>query len=144
MLHRLALLLAAAIALFGAVIHFVAPLFGPGWYAFFGAPPQVVASAVAGSWLAPVSTLAIGGLMLLAGLYAFSAAGVMRRLPLTGAALWVLAVLCTLRGFILVPVWLWAPQLLTTFEVVAALVWLVAGLGYIAGVLVARRPPQPA
>jgi uncharacterized membrane protein YhhN len=56
--------LAAIIALAGVVIHVGAVFGGPSWFAFFGAPPRVVASARAGTWLAPVSALVIATLMM--------------------------------------------------------------------------------
>ena len=39
--------LAAAISLVGVAVHLAAIVGGPSWYAFFGAPPQIVASAEA-------------------------------------------------------------------------------------------------
>lgn len=133
-LPRMALWLAAAIALFGTAIHWIAPLLGPGWYAFLHAPAWVVASAQAGSWPAPVASLVIGGLMGLAGAYALSAAGSLKRLPLTRPAMWVLALLCCTRGLILLPLLLRYPQWHPSrFDWIAALVWLLAGIGFAFG-----------
>jgi len=74
--------LAMLIASAGSAIHVAAILGGPSWYAFFDAPPFVVASAQAGTWLAPVSAAVIAGLMSLCAVYAASALGLIRQLPL--------------------------------------------------------------
>lgn len=136
---RKALMVAAGIALFGAMIHLVGPWLEAEteaqWYDYWGAPPQIVEGARAGVWTASAVCAAIGAAMLLAGLYALSAAGVGRRLPLTRAALWVLAPLCLLRGLVLIPLWFHAPDRVGVFEVVASAVWFVAGVGFLWGLL---------
>lgn len=103
---------------------------GASWYAFFGAPPAVVASARAGTWLAPASAAAIAALMALCAVYACSALGVVRRLPLLRTVLFAIATVCLLRGAILVPLAWLHPELRNTFDVVAA-----AGAGFAAGCL---------
>lgn len=128
-LDRLLPALAAAIAAAGVLIHLGAILGGPAWFVFFGAPPAVVRSAEAGTWLAPVSTLLIAAAMGLCGLYAASALGWLRRLPLLRAGLAAMATVCLLRALVLVPLAWRHPALLNTFEVTAALVWGLAGLG---------------
>ena len=72
---------AGIISAIGALIHFAAIAGGTGWYIFFNAPQQVVASSRAGTWLAPLST-SIGLLMTVCAAYAFSALGRLPRLPL--------------------------------------------------------------
>lgn len=130
--------LAAAISLIGASIHIAAIIGGPSWYAFFGAPPSVVASARAGTWLAPVATAGIALLMGLCAAYACSALGLLARLPLLRTALAGIAALCLLRALVLVPLAFTHPQLITLFEIIAALVWGTAGLGFAAGFLLTR------
>lgn len=122
----------------GVAIHLAAIVLGPDWYAFFGAPPPVVASAREGTWLAPAGAVVIAFLMGLCGAYACSAIGLIRRLPLLRTALAGIAVICLVRALILVPLAIHDPALLTTFEVVAAIVWGIAGIGFAAGFLVAR------
>lgn len=131
--------LAALIATLGALVHLVAPIAGPGWYAFFGAPPPVVASARSGTWLAPASALGIALLMGLCAAYACSAIGALPRLPLLRTTLAGIAAICLLRALILVPLAVKHPELRTTFEIVAASAWGLAGIGFAAGVLGARR-----
>jgi len=131
--------LAVAISLVGVAVHVAAILGGPSWYAFFGAPPQIVASASAGTWLAPVSTAGIAALMGICALYACSALGVVRRLPLLRPMLAAIATVCVLRALVLVPVAFTRPELINLFEIVAALVWGAAGIGFIAGFRMTRH-----
>ena len=123
----------AIVALAGMVIHIGAVFGGASWYSFFGAPPSIVASARAGTWLAPVSALVIAGLMAICAVYACSALGFVRRLPLQRVALATIAAVCLLRGLILPPLALTHPELRNPFEIVAALVWFVAGIGFAVG-----------
>ncbi len=125
--------LAAAISLAGAAIHVAAIIGGPSWYLFFGAPPRIVDSARAGTWLAPVSAAAIALLMAICAVYACSALGLVRRLPLLRLALAGIAAICLLRGLVLVPLAFTHPEVRTPFEIIAALVWGTAGLGFAAG-----------
>jgi hypothetical protein len=140
---RYAFLLAAGLALFGALIHFVAPLLGPDWYAFLHAPAAVVASARGGTALAPAGTVSIGVLMLLCGLYALEGAGWLRWLPFAPQAQGTIAAVCLLRGLLILPYWYKYPGQLTAFDVVASFVWLAAGLTFSFGVLF-KRPMVPA
>ena len=131
-------LLAIAISLAGVAIHVAAIIGGPSWYAFFGAPPQIVASARSGTWLAPVSAAGIAVLMGICGMYACSALGLVRRLPLLRTMLAGIAAICLLRALVLVPLALTHPELLNLFEILAALTWGMAGTGFLAGFLMTR------
>lgn len=122
--------LSAAIALAGVAIHFAAIFGGADWYAYFGAPPVIVESARVGTWLAPVSCAVIAGLMALCAAYAFSALGVIRRLPLLRFMLGAIAGVCLVRALILVPLAIGHPELRNAFEVGAAIVWGLAGIGF--------------
>jgi hypothetical protein len=121
----LAILIAAA----GVVIHVGALFAGDAWFVFFNAPPSVIASARAGTWLAPVSGLAIAGLMGLCGYYAASAIGLAPRPPLQRLALAAMATVCIVRALLLPVLAISHPELRNTFETVAAIVWGMAGVG---------------
>jgi hypothetical protein len=130
------------IAIAGVVIHVGAVLAGPAWFAFFNAPPGVVASARAGTWLAPLSALVIAGLMALCGLYAASAAGLVRRLPLLRLGLAGMATVCLLRALLLPALAISHPELRNTFEVVSALIWGAAGVGFAVGFRTTKAGPN--
>lgn len=138
---RFAFLLAAGICLFGALIHFAAPLLGPEWYAFLQAPPRIVASAQAGGLLAPAGALVIGLLMLVCALYALAGAGYLRWLPFAQMVQGTVAAVCLLRGLLVLPYLYKFPDRWLTFDVVASVVWLAAGLGFLVGILRSVRRP---
>lgn len=137
---RYAFLMAAAISLFGALIHWIAPWLGPDWYAFLQAPPGVLASARAGTWVAPAGAVLIGGLMFLCALYALAGAGRLRWLPFAAMAQGTIAAVCLLRGLLVLPYLYRFPERLWTFDVVASMIWLTAGLGFLVGILHGRAP----
>ena len=136
--HIRLIFLAAAISVVGVAIHVAAIIGGPPWYVFFNAPPVIVASARAGTWLAPISTAGIALLMGICAVYACSALGLVRRLPMLRTMLAGIASVCLLRALVLVPLAFTYPELLNLFEIVAALAWGAAGLGFAAGFLVTR------
>lgn len=133
--------LAMATAVAGVVIHVGAVFGGPAWFAFFNAPPGVVASARAGTWLAPVSALIIAGLMAVCALYAGSVLGLVRRPPLQRLGLATMAAVCLLRALILPPLAIGHPELRNTFEVVSAIIWFAAGVGFAVGFRITRPGP---
>ena len=54
-------------------------------------------------------TLGIAAILALWGLYAFSAAGALGRLPLLRPAMLVITAIYLLRGLVLLPIWLLRP-----------------------------------
>jgi hypothetical protein len=131
--------LAVAIALIGVLIHIGAILGGPSWFEFFGAPPVVVESARAGTLLAPLGSAIIAALMALCAFLAFSALGFVRTVPLLRPMLGLVACVTLLRGLAIVPIAILKPELINTFEVVAAIVWGVAGAGFVAAFTMALK-----
>lgn len=128
----------------GVAIHLAAIVGGPSWYAFFGEPPVVVASAREGTWLAPAGGIVIAMLMGLCAAYGSAAIGAIRRLPLMRTAPASIAALCLVRALVVVPLGYVHPQLRTTFELVAAIVWGAAGIGFASAFMVAWRARKAA
>jgi hypothetical protein len=118
------------IALSGVVIHIGALFAGLSWLTFFNAPPGVVESYKSGTLLAPVSCFVIAGLMGACAYYAASALGLVRRPPLQRLGLAVMATVCIVRALLLPVLAVPHPELRNTFEVVAALIWGLAGMGF--------------
>lgn len=132
------LVLAILISLSGVVIHVGALIAGLSWLTFFNAPPSVVASYRAGTWFTPVSCFVISGLMGTCAYYAASALGWVRRPPLQGLGLATMATICLVRALLLPVLAVSHPELRNTFEINAAIVWGLAGLGFAAGFVVVR------
>lgn len=130
---HLGFLVGAGIALFGALIHWVAPLLGPDWYAFLTAPQWVIDSARNRTLTAPVGAAVIGCLMFACALYAFSGAGLIRRLPLARTGLTIIFSICLLRGILVVPLMVRAPNMLSTFDIVGSMLWFIAGVAFLVG-----------
>lgn len=132
---RALVILAVLISLSGVVIHVGALFAGLPWFIFFHAPPSVVESYKAGTWLAPLTALAIAGLMGACAIYAASAIGWLRRPPLQRLGLATMAAICVVRSLLLPVLAVPHPELRNTFEIVAAVVWGLAGTGFAVGLL---------
>lgn len=140
------LFLTGVVASAGAALHIAIIFGGPDWYAFFGAPRGLVEMARAGNLRAPVSCVVIAALLALLAAYAFSGAGVIRRLPFLRLGLASIAAVLILRGVLFVPLIVWRPGALSgicdcrsvdTFITVTSALCLSMGVGYALGALAA-------
>lgn len=142
------ILLTGIIAFIGALLHIAIMLGGPDWYDFFGAPQGLVQMARDGNLRAPVSCLIIATILFVFAAYAFSAAGLIKRLPMPGIITGLIAVVLIIRGLIFIPLILWNPQMLSrvcdfrnidTFIVLTSLLCFALGVGYaMAAIFVGR------
>src|SRR3954470_12024163 len=128
------LIIAGAIAGLAAIWHLLMIFGGPSWYAFARAPQYIVESANAGTFTAPVSAIATAILMLTCTLYSFSAAGLIRKIPLLKFALIIIALVCITRGLVISPLF-YPIKLLGTWHLVASSVWFFVGLCFLLGVM---------
>jgi hypothetical protein len=120
---------AILISLSGVVIHVGALFAGLSWFKFFNAPRSVVESYESGTWLAPVSCLVIACLMAACAYWAASTLAWVRRPPMQRAGLAAMATVCIARALLLPALAIPHPELRNTFEVVAAVIWGLAGIG---------------
>jgi hypothetical protein len=149
------LVFVGVVATAGALLHIAILFGGPDWYAFFGAPQGLVDMARAGNVRAPISCLVIAAFLSLLAAYAFSGAGVIRRLPFLRLVLSSIAGVLILRGILFVPLILWRPGTLSgicecrsvdAFIIVTSVLCLAMGIGYALGALAARNnsfKPKP-
>jgi hypothetical protein len=146
------LLLAGIATSAGAVLHIAILFGGPDWYAFFGAPQGLVDMARAGNIRAPMSCLVIAAFLALLATYAFSGAGLIRRLPFLRLVLASIAGVLILRGVLFVPLILWRPGSLSgicdcrsvdAFIIVTSALCLALGAGYALGAWAAPKPNPP-
>lgn len=131
------LLGAAALASFAIAIVHVAAIFGGESFArFFNAPPLVLAMIQQRSlWIIPV-VLVLCGVLSTFGLYAWSGAGRMRRLPLLRTGLVTVGAIYFLRGLLLGPLVVFAvrhPGGVSWQSFAFCIVSLLLGLAYLAG-----------
>jgi hypothetical protein len=146
------IILTGIVALIGALLHIAIMIGGPDWYAFFGAPEGLVQMARAGNLRAPVSCLIIAGILFVFTAYAFSAAGLIKRLPMLRVISGLIAIVLILRGLIFIPLILWKPESLSgicdcrsidTFILVTSAICLAMGIGYaMAAIFVGRAPAR--
>jgi hypothetical protein len=116
-----------------AILHIGVIAGGPAWYRFFGAGEAMAQAAERGSPTPALITLAIAAILMVWALYAFSGAGMIRRLPLLRTALVLISGVYLLRALALLPVILLRPELVDTFAVVSSIVVLGYGLAYAIG-----------
>jgi len=123
---------AGIIASAAAIWHLLCIFGGPSWFAFARAPVQIIASSEQGTLLAPLGTIVIAGLMFACTVFAFSAVGLIKKVPLLKPALITIATLCTLRGIIAIPSFNTSAGL-DVWQIIASTVWFYVGVCYIVG-----------
>ena len=127
------LIAGGTLSLVAANLHLAVIAGGGPWYRFFGAGEEMARAAERGSLAPALMTFGIAAVLAVWALYAFSGAGLIRRLPLLRTALIVISGVYLLRGLALVPLLVLRPDLVGTFEVVSSLIVLAYGLAYAIG-----------
>ena len=92
------LLIAGSLSALASLLHVGCIYFGASWYRFFGAGEQMAQLAEQGSLQPTIITSGIVLILAIWSLYAFSAAGIVRKLPLMRLALIVITAIYFLRG----------------------------------------------
>lgn len=138
-----ALVWAAMLSFGAALLHLATIAGGEDWYRAMGAGEQMARMARAGDPYPTYLTLFIAAVLSLWGLFALAGAGVIRKLPFTRLALYLIAAVYTLRGLyglvlagLLGAGMLDAPYLISLgirFWLVSSLICLGIGLVHIAG-----------
>ena len=127
------LIAAGILSTVASLLHVATIVGGSDWYRFFGAGEEMARAAERGSVMPALVTAAIATILAVWALYAFSAAGLVRRLPLMRTALVVITGVYMLRALALVPLLALKPQLVDTFAVVSSLIVLCYGVAYAVG-----------
>ena len=126
------LVFAAALSALAALLHVAVIAGGPAWYRFFGAGERMARLAEAGSVRPTLITLGIATILGVWALYAASAAGAIRPLPLTAAALVAITTIYVLRGLAIVPATV-MPALRTPFNLWSSAICLAIGVMHAIG-----------
>lgn len=92
------LILAGSLSWIAALLHIAVIVGGPEWYILFGAGQELADLAAQGSLYPAILTLFIATVLFVWGLYAFSAAGKIRKLPFLNLALVAITAVYALRG----------------------------------------------
>jgi len=134
------LLVTAGISSFiASVLHVAVIIGGPGWYRFFGAGEQMATLAEQGSIAPTLMTLVIAIVLFAWGLYAFSGAGIIRRLPFLKFCLVAITIVYLVRGLIgiavsFIPSSFPVQELGFGFMFSSSLVCTLFGMAYLVGV----------
>jgi hypothetical protein len=112
-----------------ALLHIGCIYFGASWYRFFGAGEEMAMLAEKGSLKPKMITFGIVTILVIWSLYAFSAAGLIIKLPLIRLALIAITSIYLLRGivglyFVIYPVgnssqfWFWSSVVCLSFGLI--------------------------
>ncbi|MDQ3288789.1 MAG: hypothetical protein M3Q42_11130 [Pseudomonadota bacterium] len=116
-----------------AVLHLGCIAFGPDWYRALGAGEQMARMAESGSGYPALVTSFIAAMLLVWALLAFSAAGLVRRLPLLRTGLSLVTAIYLVRGIAVLPFIEHLPGRSVAFWWWSSAVCLVFGLVHLAG-----------
>jgi len=122
------LIISGVLSAIAAILHIGCIYFGAPWYRFFGAGEEMALMAEQGSHYPTFVTLGIFSVLSIWSLYAFSAAGLIRKLPLTRLALILITSIYLIRGLagfslISIPMgrspefWLWSSIICLSFGI---------------------------
>jgi hypothetical protein len=126
----------------GGLVHVAVIFGGPAWYAFIGAPDSIVDMVRAGRRYPVVACLVIAAFLFVCAGYAFSGAGVIRRLPFLRTGLTLIAIGLLLRAIGFIPLMLLRPRLFAgicnckgvdTLVIVTSAICFSIGVGYAVG-----------
>jgi len=126
------LTISGTLSAIAAVLHLGCIYFGASWYRLFGAGEQMVMMAEQGSMQPTFITLGIFFVLSIWSLYAFSAAGLIFRLPFVRLALILITSIYLLRGVVgvagifyplgnTVQFWVWSSLICVVFGIVHAI-----------------------
>jgi hypothetical protein len=111
---RVWLLSAAWLSIAASLLHVACIIGGPAWYRFFGAGEKLARAAERGSAVPAIMTAVIAAILATWAAYAFSAAGLIRPLPLRRTALIAIATVLFARTALAFVPSAWAPENNTT------------------------------
>ncbi|GGP50750.1 hypothetical protein GCM10009347_17200 [Shewanella algicola] len=132
------LVIAGCLSLFAALLHISCIFGGPDWYSFFGAGENMAQMAAAGDTYPTIVTLIIAAMLCVWGLYAFSGAGLIVKLPLLKTCLVLITAVYLIRGLagLIVPFFTSAPEIhqnSMAFWLVRSIVCCIYGIYYLLG-----------
>lgn len=127
------LVLAGVLSGIAALLHVAIIFGGAQWYRFFGAGEELATLAENGSWLPAMVTAGIAVVLMVWAIYAFSGAGLIRRLPLLRGCLVVISAIYLIRGLAFIPALIVKPEIVDGFLIWSSLICLVYGFSYAAG-----------
>jgi hypothetical protein len=133
MKSRLWLIAGGVLSAGAALLHIAIIFGGPAWYRFFGAGEGMARAAERGQARPALFAIAIAAMLFVWAAYAFSGAGLIRRLPLLRTALVAISAAYLLRALAPLPILLLWPERVDSFLLWSSAIVLVYGLAYAIG-----------
>jgi hypothetical protein len=127
------LISAGVLSIVAALLHLGCIVGGPPWFRAMGAGEKMALAAERGAVFPTVITLFIASVLFVWAAYAFSAAGLIMRLPLVRTALVAICAVLLLRGLGVPFMQAWRPDLSSTFLYVSSAIVTVFGLIFVIG-----------
>lgn len=127
------LIAGGVLSILAALMHLGCIAFGAQWFRFFGAPEALIVEYEGGAMTLVWMTIGISAFLTIWAAYAFSGAGLVRKLPLLRTGLIVISAIYLLRGMSLIPALLLAPYPRQDFDIWSSAIVLVYGLAYAIG-----------
>ncbi len=127
------LLFGGVLSCIAALLHVAIIIGGPAWLRFFGAGEELATMAEDGSWVPALVTFAMTLVLFVWALYAFSGAGLIRRLPLLKPGLLAISAIYLVRGLAFIPAYFVMPEVVDSFLVWSSLICIIYGWSYAFG-----------
>ena len=139
-LNSTPLIFAGLLSLIASALHLAIIIGGPQWYRFFGAGEKMATLAEQGSWYPTVITSCIALILFIWGLFAFSGAGLITRLPLLKTGLVIITGIYLLRGvggyiLTMLPQFHNSPDYSLEFWLISSTICLLFGLTHLYGLV---------
>lgn len=133
------------------LLHIATIFGGPPWYRIIGATEPIVRMAEKGHPYPAIVCLVAAAMLFACAIFAFSGAGLIRRLPLLRTALVLITAALLIHGIAFIPLVIWWPHLMigiydgvgvNTILIVTSVICLVAGIGFGLGARQAWERPS--
>jgi hypothetical protein len=106
---------------------------GPDWYRFVGLGELTASQVEQGMFEPQALTFVLAITLIIWGCYAFSGAGLLKRLPLLKPSLVWITIIFLLRGIAFVPAYLFSPESVDNMIIVSSFLCLSFGITYAIG-----------
>jgi hypothetical protein len=128
------LLIAGCLSFMAALLHLLIIYKGTEWYAFFHAGDKFVHLSKQGSIYPDLVTFVIAMVLMTWGLYAFSGAQLITRLPFLKPILIIITGVYLLRGLAIIPLYFFFLEKYDAFMFWSSVICLMIGLFYLLGI----------
>ncbi|MFV2060340.1 MAG: hypothetical protein ACC653_06610 [Gammaproteobacteria bacterium] len=127
------LMLAGILTIIVGVLYLAVIIGGPEWYRMFGLGENAASQVEQGLFRPQALTFVLAITLITWGCYAFSGAGLLKRLPLLKPSLVWITIIFLLRGIAFIPAYLFQPESVDNIIIVSSFLCLTFGITYAVG-----------